>query len=144
MQRPGLDTLACVNPECQRFRLTGQDNLTVRKVYGHDHIRLLRCRTCSEEFSAASFSLGLSAGQCAPEHHEKSAPRAAGHHRRCAVLCPGQHTERRFQRRLRLRKMLVPLTEPRTVRRDLGVLMGQHALHFGPLWATDAGAAEHH
>ena len=51
MQRPGLDTLACVNPECQRFRLTGQDNLTVRKVYGHDHIRLLRYRTCSEEFS---------------------------------------------------------------------------------------------
>src|SRR5262249_38500138 len=46
MQRPGLDTLACVNPECQRFRLTGQDNLTVRKVYGQDHIRLLRCWTC--------------------------------------------------------------------------------------------------
>src|SRR5215831_13276419 len=51
MQRPGLDTLACVNPECQRFRLTGQDNLTVRKVYGQDHLRLLRCRTCGEEFS---------------------------------------------------------------------------------------------
>ena len=51
MQRPGLDTLACVNPECQRFRLPGQDNLTVRKVYGQDHIRLLRCRTCGEEFS---------------------------------------------------------------------------------------------
>jgi transposase-like protein len=51
MQRPGLDTLACVNPECQRFRLTGQDNLMVRKVYGQDHIRLLRCRTCGEEFS---------------------------------------------------------------------------------------------
>ena len=51
MQRPGLYTLACVNPDCQRFRLTGQDNLTVRKVYGQDHIRLLRCRTCGEEFS---------------------------------------------------------------------------------------------
>ena len=51
MQRPDLATLACVNPECQRFRLTGQANLTVRKVYGQDHIRLLRCRTCGEEFS---------------------------------------------------------------------------------------------
>jgi len=51
MKRPDLDTLACVNPECQRFRLTGQDNLTVRKVYGQDCIRLLRCRTCGEEFS---------------------------------------------------------------------------------------------
>ena len=51
MKRPDLDTLACVNPECQRFRLTGQDNLTVRKVYGQDRIRLLRCRTCGEEFS---------------------------------------------------------------------------------------------
>ena len=51
MKRPDLATLACVNPECQRFRLTGQDNLTVRKVYGQDHIRLLRCRTCGEEFS---------------------------------------------------------------------------------------------
>ena len=50
MKRPDLDTLACVNPECQRFLLTGQDNLTVRKVYGQDRIRLLRGRTCSEEF----------------------------------------------------------------------------------------------
>ena len=51
MKRPDLDTLACVNPECQRFRLTGQGNLIVRKVYGQDDIRLLRCRTCGEEFS---------------------------------------------------------------------------------------------
>ena len=51
MKRPDLDTLACVNPECQRFRLTGQANLTVLKVYGQDCIRLLRCRTCGEEFS---------------------------------------------------------------------------------------------
>ena len=26
-------------------------NLTVRKVYGKDGIRLLRCRECTEEFS---------------------------------------------------------------------------------------------
>ena len=51
MKRPDLDTLACVNPECQRFRLTGQGNLTVRQVYGQGGIRLLRCRFCGEEFS---------------------------------------------------------------------------------------------
>src|SRR5215467_9772959 len=51
MQRPDLGTLACVNPACQWIRRTGQDNLTVRKVYGQDRIRLLRCRTCGEEFS---------------------------------------------------------------------------------------------
>lgn len=52
MKRPDLDTLACVNPACHRCRLTGQGNLTVRKVYGQESIRLLRCRTCGEEFSA--------------------------------------------------------------------------------------------
>ena len=51
MTRPDLDTLACVNPECQLFRCPGKANLTVRKVYGPDRIRLLRCRTCGEEFS---------------------------------------------------------------------------------------------
>ena len=29
----------------------GQDKLTVRKVYGKDRIRYLRCRSCGEEFS---------------------------------------------------------------------------------------------
>ena len=51
MKRPDLDTLACVNPECHRFRRPGEANLTVRKIYGHDRLRLLRCRTCGEEFS---------------------------------------------------------------------------------------------
>src|SRR5918912_4569213 len=51
MQRPDLTTLTCVNPDCQQVRLTGQNNLTVRKVYGQDRIRLLRCRTCGEECS---------------------------------------------------------------------------------------------
>jgi transposase-like protein len=51
MKRPDLATLACVHPECQRFRHAGQGHLGSRKVYGHDHIRLLRCRTCGEEFS---------------------------------------------------------------------------------------------
>jgi transposase-like protein len=40
-----------VNPECQQFRQTAQGNLVIRKVYGRDRIRLLRCRTCCEEFS---------------------------------------------------------------------------------------------
>ena len=51
MERPDLATLACVNAECQQFRQYGQDNLVLRKVYGHDRMRLLRCRACGEEFS---------------------------------------------------------------------------------------------
>ena len=51
MQRPDLDTLACVHAECQLFRHTGVNNLVSRKVYGHDRLRLLRCRSCGEEFS---------------------------------------------------------------------------------------------
>ena len=51
MQRPDLATLACVNAECQLFRRTGANNLVIRKVYGHDSSRLLRCRPCGEEFS---------------------------------------------------------------------------------------------
>ena len=51
MERPDLDTLACVNAECPCFRQAGQSNLVIRKVYGRDAIRLLRCRMCGEEFS---------------------------------------------------------------------------------------------
>jgi transposase-like protein len=51
MKRPDLNTLACVNPECQLFHRAGASNLVIRKVYGHDRLRLLRCRTCGEEFS---------------------------------------------------------------------------------------------
>ena len=29
---------------------SGQSNLVIRNVYGHDRIRLLRCRLCGEEF----------------------------------------------------------------------------------------------
>jgi hypothetical protein len=52
MKRPDLTTLACVNPECQQFRQAGQGNRAIRKVYGRDCLRLLRCRICCEEFSA--------------------------------------------------------------------------------------------
>ena len=51
MERPALDTLACVNAACQGLRQSGQGNLVIRKVYGHDRIRLLRCGLCGEEFS---------------------------------------------------------------------------------------------
>ncbi len=51
MERPDLDTLACVNAECHLFRQTGYGNLVVRKTYGRDELRLLRCRRCGEEFS---------------------------------------------------------------------------------------------
>ena len=52
MQRPDLDTLACVNPACQLFGRPDEGHLTVRKVSGHDQLRLLRCRPCGEAFSA--------------------------------------------------------------------------------------------
>jgi transposase-like protein len=51
MKRPDLDTVMCVNPACHRFRRPGELHLPVRKVYGQDRIRLLRCRTCGEECS---------------------------------------------------------------------------------------------
>lgn len=47
-----LESLACVNPECNRYAKPGQNNLIVRKEYGqYDQIRYLRCRECREEFS---------------------------------------------------------------------------------------------
>lgn len=49
--RPALDTLACVNEGCTLYGQKGQDNLTVRKTYGKDGIRYLRCRCCGAEFS---------------------------------------------------------------------------------------------
>jgi hypothetical protein len=40
-----------VNRRCELYGQAGQHNLTVRKVYGHDQIRYLRCRVCRAEFS---------------------------------------------------------------------------------------------
>ena len=51
MPRPDLATLACVNVECQYFGRPHQGNLAIRKVYGQDRTRLLRCSQCREEFS---------------------------------------------------------------------------------------------
>jgi IS1 family transposase/transposase-like protein len=49
--RPPLETLACVNEQCEWYGQKGQDNLTVRKTYGQDEIRYLRCQHCGTEFS---------------------------------------------------------------------------------------------
>jgi len=49
--RPPLASLACVQETCDLYGQAGQNNLTVRKVYGKDGIRYLRCRHCQTEFS---------------------------------------------------------------------------------------------
>jgi len=46
-----LSSLACVNFKCESYGQVGQENLTVRKIYGQDRIRYLRCHHCGEEFS---------------------------------------------------------------------------------------------
>jgi len=49
--RPPIESLACVNPECPSYGKACPGNLTVLKTYGRDHIRFLHCRTCGVEFS---------------------------------------------------------------------------------------------
>lgn len=49
--RSPLHSLACVNARCELYGQAGQRNLIVRKVYGKDAIRYLRCRVCRAEFS---------------------------------------------------------------------------------------------
>ena len=49
--RPPLESLACVNPDCDFYGKKGHSNLLVRKIYGRDNIRYLRCRCCQQEFS---------------------------------------------------------------------------------------------
>jgi IS1 family transposase len=49
--RPQLETLACVNERCESYGQVGRNNLTIRKIYGKDQIRYLRCCCCGAEFS---------------------------------------------------------------------------------------------
>lgn len=49
--RPLLASLACVVETCDLYGQVGQNNLTIRKMYGQDQIRYLRCRACRQEFS---------------------------------------------------------------------------------------------
>lgn len=51
LSKPPLESLACCNPSCEWFGQPGHDNLVVRRVYGVDQIRFLRCRACQSEFS---------------------------------------------------------------------------------------------
>lgn len=46
-----MESLACVNLECDLYSKKGSHNLTIRKVYGRDRIRYLRCQACQQEFS---------------------------------------------------------------------------------------------
>src|SRR5258708_39105273 len=49
--RQPLETLACVNERCELYGQVGQHNLRVRKTYGQDGLRYLRCGRCGAEFS---------------------------------------------------------------------------------------------
>jgi IS1 family transposase len=49
--RPPLESLSCQNAACQDHAKTGLKQLTIRKIYGADQIRYLRCQTCGLEFS---------------------------------------------------------------------------------------------
>lgn len=49
--RPPLESLACVEADCDLYGQAGQGNLTVRKTYSQDEIRYLRCKCCGSEFS---------------------------------------------------------------------------------------------
>jgi hypothetical protein len=74
MQRPALDTLACVPPNGQRCRLPSQDNLPGRTVDGQDRLRLLRGRMCGEACSARRgpvlFTPKIAAAQAASLIHQ--------------------------------------------------------------------------
>ena len=50
--RPALENLCCLNAQCKAYGQRGQAHLRVRKIYGVDRIRYLRCQGCGEEFSA--------------------------------------------------------------------------------------------
>lgn len=43
--------VVCVNPKCACHGVKDQENVIVRRRYGSDGIRFLRCRKCGEEFS---------------------------------------------------------------------------------------------
>ena len=47
--RPALENLCCLNAQCKTYGQRGQANLTVRKTYGADRIRYLRCRCCGDD-----------------------------------------------------------------------------------------------
>ena len=54
--RPDIHMLCCMNKECKLFNKAGAGNLRIRKIYGADKIRYLRCLSCGEEFSERKHS----------------------------------------------------------------------------------------
>lgn len=49
--RTSLENLCCVNEKCKLYGQKAKENLKVRKIYGKDKVRYLKCRSCQEEFS---------------------------------------------------------------------------------------------
>jgi transposase-like protein len=43
--------VVCVNPKCDDYGVVDRGNVIVRRRYGADSIRFLRCRQCRTEFS---------------------------------------------------------------------------------------------
>ena len=62
--RPDIDSLCCMNKKCKYFQRPEPGRLYVRKTYGKDNIRFLRCTHCSKEFSerrgSALFNMKIS------------------------------------------------------------------------------------
>lgn len=46
-----VDDVVCTTPGCPHRGVKDAGNLALRRVYGPDGIRFLRCRTCKTEFS---------------------------------------------------------------------------------------------
>jgi transposase-like protein len=59
--------LACINPQCPKFGIKGEDNIIVRKWLASGTIRFVRCRQCRSEVSerrgTAMFNFRISTGQ---------------------------------------------------------------------------------
>lgn len=51
MEQKPLEELCCVNPDCKDAGRKGAGNLVVRLGKGRSRWRVLRCRTCKQEFS---------------------------------------------------------------------------------------------
>jgi len=46
-----VDDVVCTAPGCPHRGVKGAGNVALRRVYGPDSIRFLRCRTCKAQFS---------------------------------------------------------------------------------------------
>lgn len=46
-----VEDVACTEPGCSHRGVKGAGNILLRRTYGVDNIRFLRCRTCKTEFS---------------------------------------------------------------------------------------------